>query len=84
MKSKVDMAWGIFHDLMRNYPLWPSTFSTCQCRRIFARGNGLCAKCLEESLAEIVGAELAEESVKALEQVQKVWGKIRDKAKGEN
>lgn len=81
MKSNVDIAWGVFQNLMRNYPLWPSTFSTCQCGRMLARGAGPCAKCLEGELAEIVGKILANDAVKALERVQFVWSEIRDKAR---
>jgi hypothetical protein len=83
MKNKTDEAWGIFHDIMRNHPLWPSTFSTCQCGRMMARGAGPCAKCLEERLAEIAGPILARDAVNALENVQDVWEKIRVKTKAE-
>lgn len=51
----------LLSDLHRQYPLWPSTFSTCECKRRPARGSGKCSECLEESLAELIGADLAKE-----------------------
>ena len=77
MKSNVNSAWETFSDLMRNFPLWPSTFSTCVCGREPGRGGGKCAKCLEEELSEKVGPVLANEAVMALRNVKYVWEKIR-------
>lgn len=79
--SEVDEVWQIFSRLMRNYPLWPSTFSTCDCKRAMGRGGGKCALCIEEELAEHVGPALAAESVSALQSVTTAWAKIRDAVK---
>lgn len=51
----------LMSELHRQYPLWPSTFSTCECKRRPARGGGKCCACLEESLAELIGTDLAKE-----------------------
>lgn len=51
----------LMSDLHRQYPLWPSTFSTCECQRRPARGGGKCCLCLEESLGELIGGDLAHE-----------------------
>ena len=51
----------LMSELSRQYPLWPSTFSTCECTRRPARGGGKCSECIEESLAELIGADLAKE-----------------------
>lgn len=82
-QSKGDQAWVLFQSLMRQYPLWPSTFSTCDCGRGFGRGAGKCSICITEDLAKIVGIELAENAVIALEDVAKVWGEILLKAREE-
>lgn len=47
------------HDLHRQYPLWPSTFSTCDCGKNLGRGGGRCADCIEEELAKLIGKPLA-------------------------
>lgn len=49
----------LIHDLVRQYPTWPSTFSTCECRRQMARGAGKCAECIEEDLGKIIDPEFA-------------------------
>lgn len=51
----------LMSDLHRQYPLWPSTFSTCECKRRPARGGGKCCECIEESMADLIGKELAKE-----------------------
>lgn len=79
MKHPVDEVWPIFEALMYNYPLWPSTFSMCDCGRMGARGASKCVLCLKEELASKVGDNLAEEAVQVLGSVQNVWAKIRDK-----
>lgn len=76
--NKVDQVWQIFQNLQRQFPLWPSTFSTCDCGRGDGRGGGKCVACIEEELAKEVGPELAAEAVAALEGVQDVWAKISE------
>lgn len=49
----------LIHNLVRQYPTWPSTFSTCECQRHMARGGGKCAKCIEEDLGKIIDPEFA-------------------------
>ena len=51
----------LMSELHRQYPLWPSTFSTCECGKNMARGGGKCYECIEKDLAEVIGAELAKE-----------------------
>lgn len=63
---------GIF----RNYPAWPSTFSTCECGSHWGRGGSQCAACLEDELAAIIGKPLAWE----LHQTIKQYAKLRDEA----
>lgn len=75
--SKVDQVWQIFQNLQRQFPLWPSTFSTCDCGRGLGRGDGKCSECIAEELSKEVGPELAAEAVAALEGVQDVWARIR-------
>lgn len=48
----------LIHNLSRQYPTWPSTFSTCECKRHMARGGGKCADCLEVEIANIIKDEL--------------------------
>ena len=62
--------------ISRNYPAWPSTFSTCECKRSLGRGGGKCAECLEEALAGIIGKPLAWE----IHQTIKQFAKLRDEA----
>lgn len=81
--NKVDQVWQIFQNLQRQFPLWPSTFSTCDCGRGDGRGGGKCAVCIGEELAEEVGLELAAEAVAALDGVQDVWARIREAVKDE-
>lgn len=45
--------------LSRNYPAWPSTFSTCECQNKLGRGGGKCADCIEADLATFIGKPLA-------------------------
>jgi hypothetical protein len=49
----------LIRELERQYPVWPSTFSTCSCERQMARGGGRCSICIEEKLAELIGKPLA-------------------------
>ena len=79
--NKVDQVWQIFMNLQRQFPLWPSTFSTCDCGRGDGRGGGKCAVCIGEELAKEVGPELASEAVAALDGVCDVWARIREAVK---
>ena len=81
-QSKVDQAWALFQALMRQYPLWPSTFSTCDCGRGLARGAGKCALCIREELAAIVGMPMADRAENALIDVTNAWHEILDIARG--
>ena len=58
-ESKTYVIECLIHDLIRQYPAWPSTFSTCECKRMAARGGGRCALCYEEELAKLIGHLLA-------------------------
>ena len=68
-QAKADQAWGLFQSLMRQYPLWPSTFSICECGRADARGSGKCALCIKEELAGIAGIFIVDRAEKAMKQV---------------
>ena len=78
--SPVDKAWQLFSALMRNYPLWPSTFSTCDCRRGMGRGGGKCALCLEEELAQTVGSIAARRATRAMVEMCEAWEEVRENA----
>ena len=78
--NQVDNAWRVWQDLYRQYPLWPSTFSTCNCGRGWARGGGKCADCYEEELAQLVGAEAANRARKAMQEVGLAWDAVREAA----
>lgn len=79
--SKVDQVWGIFWNLQRQFPLWPSTFSTCDCGRGDGRGGGKCKLCIWEELVDAVGPELASEALDAFDRVSDVWARIREAVK---
>lgn len=64
----------LIRDLERQYPLWPSTFSTCDCERSMARGGGRCALCIEEALSEFIGRPLAWELHAQLKNYLRVKG----------
>ena len=83
MKQKVDQAWVLFQSLMRQYPLWPSTFSTCDCGRADARGGGKCALCIKEELAALVGMPVVDKADNALKDVAEAWGEILLQAEAE-
>ena len=75
-QAKADQAWGLFQSLMRQYPLWPSTFSICECGRADARGSGKCALCIKEELAGIAGIFIVDRAEKAMKQVAEAWNEI--------
>lgn len=70
------------NDLIRQYPTWPSTFSTCECKRHAARGSGPCAQCIEEKIAEVVGKPLAWELHQAVIQLTQFKREALDIAYG--
>ena len=47
------------HLLRRAHPLWPTTFSQCQCGRAAGRGGDPCVECITDSLAQLVGRDMA-------------------------
>jgi len=82
-QSKGNQAWALFQSLMRQYPLWPSTFSTCDCGRADARGAGKCALCIKEELAALVGMPVVEKADNALKDVAEAWLEMLQKAREE-
>lgn len=66
MSEQTNNVEALIYQLERQYPLWPSTFSKCECQRHAARGGGKCAECIEEALAELIGRPLAWELHHAL------------------
>lgn len=77
--DKANKAWELFQGLLRQYPLWPSTFSMCKCGREHARGNGTCSLCIKEEMSELVGSELTARAYAALRESQSAWHAINDK-----
>ena len=69
----------LMSELHRQYPLWPSTFSTCECKRRPARGGGKCCCCLEESLAELIGTDLAKQIHHSIYQLHALKGLALEK-----
>lgn len=64
----------LIYDIQYQFPLWPSTYSTCNrdgCERA-ARGGRVCLECLQDDLASITNQEDAAEFVKACEHLSKV------------
>ena len=64
----------LIYDIQYQFPLWPSTYSTCErddCERA-ARGGRVCLECLQEELAKLTNAHDASELVKACEDLSKV------------
>jgi hypothetical protein len=49
------------HFLWRAHPLWATTFSSCPCGRAAGRGGDPCVECITDSLAQLVGREMAED-----------------------
>lgn len=80
-RSNVDKAFDIFSGMLRNYPFWPSTFSTCECGRALARGNGKCAICLEEELEKYAGKEAAMRAHNAMIELADSWRNVREEIK---
>lgn len=74
MSENTNAVQDLIWQLERQYPLWPSTFSTCECKRHMARGGGKCAECIVESLAELVGRPLAWEIHHALKSYTQIKG----------
>lgn len=66
MTSRTMTVEVLIHDMIRQYPVYPSTFSRCDCKRDMARGGGPCPSCLEEELAEIIGEDLADQMHQAI------------------
>ena len=76
MKSFDNLLWS----LRRQYPEYPSTFSTCQrCGNNPARGGGACASCIESDIAEISTPLLAAKLRGAIHNQASVISDIRDK-----
>jgi hypothetical protein len=77
-KRMLEMA---LRDLWRNYPEWPSTFGPCHnhdCNGS-GRGSGLCAQCVTDCIAEIVGMNGPAESMKrAVEDARMTASKLRE------
>lgn len=68
----------LIHQLIRNYPAYPSTFSTCNCGINLARGNGKCADCIEGELSLFIGKPLAWELHQNIKQFASLKGEALD------
>ena len=66
MSEQTNSVETLIYQLERQYPMWPSTFSKCECKRHLARGAGRCGECIEEELADLIGRSLAWEVHHAL------------------
>lgn len=71
----------LINSISRNYPAWPSTFSTCECGQHWGRGGGKCAECLEDELAAIIGKPLAWEIHQTIKQYAELRNEAMDKAR---
>lgn len=67
--------------ISRNYPTWPSTFSTCECGSGWGRGGGACADCLEKQLAKLIGKPLAWEIHQTIKQFANLKGEAIEKGR---
>ncbi len=64
----------LIYDIQYQFPLWPSTYSTCErddCERA-ARGGRVCLECLKEDLAELTNSSDAAYFVMACEELNKI------------
>lgn len=64
----------LIYDIQYQFPLWPSTYSTCErddCERA-ARGGLVCLECLQEDLAALTNETDAADFVKACEELNKI------------
>lgn len=78
--SDIDKADYFIGNIERNYPRWPSTFGICcadECSNS-SRGSGLCSKCSENALAEIIGKKRARMMHEAISNVSDHWCFIRE------
>lgn len=68
-------------DLWRNYPEWPSTFGPCHnpdCKKS-GRGSGLCAQCVTDCIAEIIGMNGPADAMKrSIEEARMTARKLRE------
>ncbi|MCP3921297.1 MAG: hypothetical protein GY714_01800 [Desulfobacterales bacterium] len=79
-RHKLDLATEYCNGILRNYPMWPSTFGPCRdmCGNS-GRGSGLCADCSEKELAKVVGYSLANEYHLSIQNTTRLWREIYDK-----
>lgn len=74
----------LIRGLEYQHPMGVSTFGTCiKCRANASRGGCVCANCLEDELAEIIGKPLAWEVHQALKtynllKIAAIYGKDND------
>lgn len=64
----------IIYDIHRQFPLWPTTYSTCQidgCEK-GARGGESCLDCLQEELASMTNTNDAAALVRAIQDLHKI------------
>jgi hypothetical protein len=64
----------IIYDIHRQFPLWPSTYSTCQdngCEKR-ARGGERCLDCLQDELTELTSKSDAKALVDAVFELHKI------------
>ena len=74
MPSKVDQFDRLYGDLLHQYPRWPSTFSMCiQCDEHPARGGGICAHCIENEMAMLIGPTDAAHLHAMVKQLNEKW-----------
>jgi hypothetical protein len=64
----------LIYDIQYQFPLWPSTYSTCErdgCEKP-ARGGRVCLDCLESDLAALTNTHDAREFVDACEHLSRI------------
>lgn len=80
--TKTYQCEELINQLIRQYPVWPSTFSACKCKRGMARGGGKCPDCIEEELANLIDDKLlAYRLHRAIQTVANLKSFALDKAK---
>lgn len=75
-ESKEYQVSELVRELERQYPIWPSTFSTCNCERSMARGGGRCALCIEDALSELIGRPLTWELHQQLKDYTRIKAEV--------
>lgn len=75
----------LIYGMHRAHPNGPTTFSACanRCGRgLPGRGGDLCVECITDSLAQLVGRDLADSYRAAVRQVQDLESQMEEEVVG--